>query len=305
MNDSKRMLILNDKLVVYKEASISLASCAMKYGASVFEGIRGYWSSDKQKINIIFLNEHINRLLASAKLMQMKHQYNVLDIQEAIVKLVIANKIKEDCYIRCALSLAGEGNISCTEPVLLSIDVFPYGRKKYYNTGIKLSITSWKRINENAISPRIKCISNYQNARLALIEAQSVGYDDVIFLNDQGYIAEASTSNVFFIIDGKLITPRLVDDILDGITRKLILHLAKIVNIHVIERPILRTEAYLAEEAFLCGTGNEIQGINSIDGYQLCTSSDQSITKLIQQNYENFVRGNITELNKFIFDLNL
>ena len=127
MNNSKRMLILDNKLVVYKNASISLASCAMKYGASVFEGIRGYWNSDKQKMNIIFLKEHISRLLASAKLMQMKHRYNVLDIQAAIVKLVIANKIQDDCYIRCALSLAGEGTISCTEPVLLSIDAFPYG----------------------------------------------------------------------------------------------------------------------------------------------------------------------------------
>lgn len=297
-----RKVLMNYDIVNYEDASIHINSSVVKYGASVFEGIRGYYN--KSKINIIFLEKHINRLLDSAKLMKMNlTDYNQEKIIFYIKKLIKINKIQCDCYIRCALSVINEGGIAETEPVLLSADVFPKTRKPEYYDGIKVCISSWQRINDNSISPRIKCISNYQNARIALIEAKKIGFDDIIFLNKNGYIAEASTSNIFFIKGNQLITTRIEDDILQGITRSFIKNIAKDVKMQFIEKEVTRTEAYLSEEAFLCGTGAEILPISQIDGYQMNSCSQQSSTRLIQKKYEEFVKGDIIELNKFITKL--
>lgn len=303
MRKLSRYLIVNRDLVSYEEATIPVFSCAMKYGASVFEGIRGYWNEEVECMNILCLEKHIDRLLLSAKLMQFHHEYCKSTLLELILKVVVKNNLKEDCYIRCALSAIGEDGIGSTGPIMLSIDAFPQGRKPYYKKGLHLSITSWQRINEAALSPKIKCISNYHNARLALLEARKSGYDDVLFLSRNGYITEASTAIIFFSMNGILITPKLSDDILDSITRKLIFHLGEILNIEVREEHVFRTMAYMADEAFLCGTGAEILPIISIDRYPLNSRKPMNITSKIQKKYEELTMNKIDECKQYIYQL--
>src|SRR3990167_4271322 len=242
-----RLIAINGELVKYQDATIHISSVAMKYGASVFEGVRGYLDTSGNSLNIFAVDQHIKRLMASIKLMKMEFIYNEKCIIESIAQLIKTNKISEDCYIRCAVSIIGTGGIDCTGPTMLSIDAFPQGRKPNQANGINVSISSWRRINDNSMPPRLKCIANYQNGRMATLQAKASGYDNTLLLNEHGKISEAPTACVFFLKNGRLITAPVTADILESITRNFIISFATDIGVKVVEREIDRTEAYLAD----------------------------------------------------------
>ncbi|QYY43995.1 branched-chain amino acid transaminase [Aneurinibacillus thermoaerophilus] len=293
---------LNGRITPYEEAKIHVSSVAMKYGASVFEGIRGYWNEEQKELYLFALEQHLKRLLDSMNLMGMEHDYSVDKLIFQVEEIVKANQLKQDCYIRVAASIEADGPLDTRGPVLLNIAAFPQGRKPI-QTGIKVSISSWTRLSDNMMPPRIKCVANYQNGRLALLLAKTDGYDNTILLNQNGKVAEAPTAAVFLVKNGVLTTPVVTDGILESITRRFLIEVARELNIPIIERQIDRSECYLADEAFLCGTGAEILPIRSIDHYLIGDGKDGIITQRLKNFYFDVVYGKKPKYSHLLFPI--
>ncbi|AMA73432.1 branched-chain amino acid transaminase [Aneurinibacillus thermoaerophilus] len=293
---------LNGRITPYEEAKIHVSSVAMKYGASVFEGIRGYWNEEQKELYLFALEQHLKRLLDSMNLMGMEHDYSVDKLIFQVEEIVKANQLKQDCYIRVAASIEADGPLDTRGPVLLNIAAFPQGRKPI-QTGIKVSISSWTRLSDNMMPPRIKCVANYQNGRIALLLAKTDGYDNTILLNQNGKVAEAPTAAVFLVKNGVLTTPVVTDGILESITRRFLIEVARELNIPIIERQIDRSECYLADEAFLCGTGAEILPIRSIDHYLIGDGKDGIITQRLKNFYFDVVYGKKPKYSHLLFPI--
>ncbi|MBS0186364.1 MAG: aminotransferase class IV [Proteobacteria bacterium] len=178
MNKATYPFLINGKIIECSKAILPLNSVTFKYAASVFEGIRGYWREDENSMAIFALEEHLERLFQSIKLMRMDYDFTKDQLKDWIWNLIDHNQFKEDIYIRCACSISGPGAINTRGPTMLSVHAFPYARKlKNTEEGIHVCVSSWQRISDIAMPARIKCISNYQNGRLATLQAEEDGYD--------------------------------------------------------------------------------------------------------------------------------
>lgn len=207
---------------------------------------------------------------------------------------VKANNYKEDIAVRQTIFVDGFGTWSSKEEVNMFISPIPKGKTsaEYNKKGLKCCISSWERINDNSLSPRIKCGANYINSRMGQLEALKNGYDTTIFLNKNGKISEGPGSCFFMIKNNVLITPLLTDGVLESITRDSIIKIARnLMGLEVEERSIDRTEAYMADEAFLCGSAMEITPIYSIDKYNISDGEAGILTKEIHKKYLEIVRG--------------
>jgi branched-chain amino acid aminotransferase len=280
---------MNGRIVPYEQALIHVSSVAMKYGGSAFEGVRGYWNAEQERLYLFAFEAHIERLFESMRLMGMAPEFSRDDARKQVQALLAHNRIRQDCYLRIAASIEADGAIDAAGPVLLNIAAFPQGRKA--TTGIKLGISSWRRLAEAAMPPRIKCVANYQNGRLATLTARAAGYDQPLLLDASGKVSEAPTSAFFMVRRGVLSTPPETADILESITRKFVLELARSAGIPHVERVIDRSECYLAEEAFLCGTGAEILPIQSIDQFPIGHGCPGPITEALRARYFSAVYG--------------
>jgi branched-chain amino acid aminotransferase len=277
-------LSLNGIIVPYEEARIHVSSVAMKYGASVFEGVRGYWNREQQRLYLFALAEHLDRLFDSLRLMGMQIGFTREDVRQQVGALLEATRLREDCYVRIAGSIDVDGGIDASGPVLLNIAAFPQGRKPG-DQGARLMVSAWRRLPEAAMPPRIKCVANYQNGRLAMLAARAAGYDGALLLDENARVSEAPTAAFFMVRGGVLCTPPTTAHILESITRRFVLQLAREAEIPAVERSIDRSECYLAEEAFLCGTGAEILPVRSIDQHTMTGGSPGPITALLQRRY--------------------
>jgi branched-chain amino acid aminotransferase len=284
-----KYIFFNGKIVPFSEAKIHVMSPGLRYGSNIFEGIRGYWNEDKQQLYLFKIREHLRRLQHSMKLMRFKGSYEIEDLEKWILTLVRENEIKEDMHIRPQVFLEGEGGgVGSREPVGIAIIAIPMGRFMKED-GVTTMVSSWRRIDDDIMPPRIKCAANYQNSRLALIEAMRHGYDGTIILNRQGKVTEEARACIFVCRDGVPITPPVTYGILESITRKTLIQLfAEELGLHVLEREIDRTELYIADEAFFCGSGAETTPIISIDGYPLPVGP---ITLSIKKVYFDIAKG--------------
>ena len=284
-----KYIFLNGELVPFSEAKIHVMSPAVRYGATVFEGIRGYWNQDQKQLYLFKLREHLVRLQNSVKLMRFDGGYEVEELERWILDLVRKNEIKEDMHIRPQVHVVGEGGgVDARGPIGISIIAIPMGRFLNEN-GVKAMVSSWRRIDDSVMPPRIKCAANYQNGRLALMEATMHGYDATIILTKDGKVAEEARACMFVCRDGTAITPPVTYGILESITRKTLLELfPDELGMKALERELDRTELYIADEAFFCGSGAEITPIISIDGYPLPKGK---ITSSIAKVYFEIARG--------------
>jgi branched-chain amino acid aminotransferase len=290
---------LRGKKVEISEATISITTQAFNYGTGVFEGIRAYSSDDGLQLNIFRLEEHLQRLTTSARFLKILDLPSVIDLKTIIIDLIRANNCKEDCYIRPIVFkqslLPGQGfgvklsGVSAS----FSINMLPMPSKTSKASGIKCMISPWVRTPDNSIPSRAKICGGYVNSALALESAIAAGYDETIMLNNSGDITEASTSNVFFIKNNRIYTPSLTSHILPGITRDTIITLAKQMGLEVIEKRIILSEAFDADECFLCGTGIEIAPVIQLDSYRIGNGSLGKLTQTLMNNYFNIVRGKI------------
>ena len=286
-----KYILFNGEIIPYNEAKIHVMTPAVRYGANVFEGIRAYWNEKEEELYIFRLREHLSRLKNSAKMMRMDTDLDLMDV-EPVLRIIRANGIREDCHLRYHVYVDGSGNIYSRSPIGFYVIAVPLGRTKDIHHGIPVGVCFWVRTSDNAIPPRIKCVANYQNSRLAYLEALQNGYDSPLILTANGRVSEGPGAAFFLVRDGIPITPSITCDILESITRDTLIHVFKDKHgLHTQEREIARTELYVADEAFFCGSGWEITPIISIDGIPLDQGNVGPITKTIQKEYFDIVRG--------------
>ncbi len=295
-----RHLYLNGKIVPYSDALIHVQSAAVKYGTSVFEGLRAYWNERQGELYVFRLKEHIDRLFESLRLMRMEHNFTREELGSSILEVLRKNEYREDVHIRQSALVEADGAMDATGPVGLAVDARP--REGKTREGIAACVSSWIRIADGSMPPRIKCSANYQNGRLATLEAKVNGYQSALLLNSRGKLAEAPGACCFVVRRGVPITPPVTADILESVTRATLLELfRKELAREPVEREVDRTELCVADEAFLCGSGWEITPILSIDRLPLGDGTRLGpLTKAIMECYFAVVRGEKPEYREWL-----
>jgi branched-chain amino acid aminotransferase len=279
---------MNGKVVPGEQAVLPVNSAAVFYATNCFEGLRAYWNATDGEMYGFRLAEHFARLRESMKMMRFTVPYSDVDLYEAVREVLKANEVREDVHMHMVAYVLGTG-LDATTPTGLYINP---RRRPSAPTGLRACVSSWTRTNDNAIPIRLKSGSNYQNGRLATLQAKADGYDSPILLNQSGTVAEGTGATFFMVRRGVLLTPPLTADILESITRVTLLQdVIPDLDLEVQEREIARTELYVADEAFFCGSGYEITPILSIDRFPLGNGEVGPITKKLSRAYMDLVRG--------------
>jgi branched-chain amino acid aminotransferase len=274
------------------DVRLSPATHALNYGTGVFEGIRAYWSDERGTLQVLKLREHYERFEKSCRLLRLDLPHTVDELCDITLEILRRNAPREDTYIRPLAYKAAESvGVNLKGRSELSIFTVPMGNYVEL-TGLKVCVSSWRRTPDNAIPARAKCTGSYVNTALAVDQAQRAGYDDAIFLTQDGQVSEASAANIFLVRKGQLVTPPVTADILEGITRDAVMELAeKELGIPVIEREVGRTELYAADEVFLSGTGFQIAPVVEVDDRPIGTGSIGPVAERLQELYFKAARG--------------
>jgi branched-chain amino acid aminotransferase len=272
------------------EAKVSIATHTFNYGTGVFEGIRAYRQADGG-LAILFARKHYERMLRNARLVRASVAESADELVEVTRDLLRRNAHDGDAYVRPLLYKAAHSIRVQLTGLDDRIAIFTIPLGDYLPTGgIRLTVSGWQRVNDNAIPARGKIIGGYVNAAFASEDAHAAGYDDAILLTGDGHVAEASAANLFVVFGREVATPPLTDDVLGGITRGAIMQIASDLGFTVVERRIDRSELYLADEVFLTGTGVQVAPVSSIDDHPV-GSGDFPTALDIQRRYFAAVRG--------------
>ncbi len=280
-----------------REATISVRSRALNYGLGCFAGIRGYKTDDGQQVHIFRLDRHVRRLEQSARILCLRPAGTPSEIANLIVELLRRNEMRGDVYIR-PIVFANSNELSpLLDPDTSETAIFCMPLGRYLSAEpIDVCVSSWWRVRENALPARAKATGGYLNSALARREAMDNGYTEAILLTEDGHVSEGSAEHVFIVRDGQLISPPSTADNLDGITRQSLITLAREdLDISFVERPIGRTELYVAEEVFLCGTGAEITPVRSVDRRPVGDGAIGPLTRCLSEHFEAVVRGRVPE----------
>lgn len=298
---ANRRIWFKGEILNVNDAKINILSPTSQFGLNVFEGIQCYWNEEEEQLYAFRLEEHYDRLVRSTRLIQIDCPYTRDELKKAFIDVVKANEYKENLSVRQTLFVDGFGSWGSSEPVDMFVAPIPKGRmsREYNKKGLNACVTSWRRISDNNLSPRIKCGANYINSRVGQREALRNGYDTCIFLNEFGKVSEGPGSCFFMVKNGVLVTPMLTDAVLESITRATVIELANDLGIKVVERSIDRTELYTCDEAFLCGSAMEITPVTSIDKYEI-TEGAGKITDLLHKTYLDVVRGKIEKYKHWV-----
>jgi branched-chain amino acid aminotransferase len=281
---------MNGEFVDWADAKVHVGVHGLHYGAGVFEGIRCY---ETTKGPAVFrLNDHLKRLHNSARLLYMEIPYSHDELREVCHELIAINGLPE-CYLR-PIAFYGYGQLGVAardNPVETVIMSWPWGAylgEEGLSAGIRAKISSWQRIGPNVIPHVSKATGIYLNSMLAVTEAIRAGYDEAILLTSEGYVADGSGENIFVVKDGKLATPELANSILPGITRDTVIQIAQDLGYTVEESQVIRSDLFLADEVFMCGTAAEVTPLRSIDDVEIGVGP---VTLEIQKAYLDTVRG--------------
>lgn len=303
MPNQVQLAFFRGKIVPLEDAKISVMTHAFNYGTACFEGIRGYWTADKQELYLLKPEDHFVRLIQSARILQMDLTYTPEQLCAIAVELVQRNGYQEDIYIRPIVYKTTEvigvrlHNLESDFTMVTT----PMGDYVPMDKGLKVGISSWQRISDNMIPTRAKISGAYVNMAFAKTEAFEHGYDESIMLNSLGQVAEGSAENIFIVRRGQLITPPVNASLLEGITRGAVIELARNeLEIPVVERPIDRSELFVSEEAFLCGTGAQIAWIASVNQFPIGTGQMGPITQRLRGLYGEIVRGQREEYSHWV-----
>lgn len=289
-------LFLNGEIVPSEQAVVHISTPAYRYGAMVFEGIRGYWNENERQIYLFRVMEHCRRLNQSMKMTRMLYEIDPEEMKANISNLIRKNDIQETVHLIYSAYLGGDGPMSSTGPIGTAIELRRLGTLFDLDKGIRCAISSWRRNADDASPMRIKASANYHNSRFALLQAKHDGYDNTILLTRQGKVSEGPGSCLFMVRNGRLITPGTDSDILESITRDTMIILAReALQEAVIERTVDRTELYIADELFFCGSGYEVVPIVSVDGLAVGNGKPGKITKALIQAYQDLVTGRATD----------
>ena len=297
----KEYIFFNGDFVESQKAVVSVRSHAFLYGTSVFEGIRAYYNKEDGQMYIFRMKEHFERLLQSAKIMLMTSPYSIEDLQNQVKELIKKNNYKCDVYIRPTLYKSSNKISPGLDDTKDDYFVFttPFGDYYDMTKGLDLCVSGWRRTSDNAIPPRAKIAGAYANAALINTDAHNAGFDDAVVLSESGQVTEGSAMNLMFVKNGKLITTNTTDDILVGVTRNTIIELAEDIGIEVVERAVDRSELYIMDEIFVCGTGAQITPVSSIDKRIIGSGKMGKITTSLQKLYFDVVKGKVAKYKQW------
>jgi branched-chain amino acid aminotransferase len=299
---AQRVAYLDGQFVPIEEARISIATHAFNYGTGTFEGIRGYWNSDQQQVYLVKLHHHFRRLLNSCRLFRIDIGMTAEDLCDIAVELVRRGHYREDVYVR---PIAYKASPVIRVGLLGLEDGFccytaPMGEYHDIHHGLSVTVSGWRRNDDNSIPARAKATGGYLNAALAIADAQDAGFDEAIMLTQDGHVSEASSANIFLVMHGRLLTPVAADDILVGITRGALMEVAEKLGIPVDQRRVDRTELYVADEIFLCGTGVQVSPVTKVDGRQIGDGKMGEITRAVQDLYLSAVHGEVEDFRHWL-----
>ena len=286
---------LNNEIVSLADAKISILTHAFHYGTGCFEGIRGNWNPEEEQLYVFRPLEHFQRLISSAKVLRIGVRFSPEQLCELTDQLIEKSGIKDDQYIRPVAYKSSQvvANLKAHE---LDDDfmmfIVPLGNYLDPNKGVHCSTSSWRRIDDMSLPPRAKITGGYVNSVLAKTEAVESGFDEAIMLNADGHVSEGTGENIFIVSGGKLVTPAPSDNILLGITRDTLIHLAKQeLGMETVERTIDRTELYQADECFLTGTAAHLTPVNKIDHRLVGSGEIGPTTSALGALYFDVIRG--------------
>jgi branched-chain amino acid aminotransferase len=292
-------------IVPFEQATVSIMTHALHYGTAVFGGLRGYWNADEAQLFLFRPNEHFERLIQSASLMRIKLDKSPEELTEILRQLLQMENIHEDCYIR-PLAYKSTPTIGVRLHDIeddFTMAAFPFG--SYVDgkeeTGLHVCFSAWRRVDDNAIPARGKVSGAYANSSLIKSDAILSGYDEALVLTNDGHLSEGSAANIMMVRKGALITPPITSDLLEGITRRSLIEIARdYLGLEVIERDIDRTEVYIADELFFCGTGVQIAAITQVEHRQIGTGKIGSITRRLHNAFHEVVNGRVAEYRHWL-----
>lgn len=288
-------LWLNGERIRWEDGTIHVSELGWSTIGAVFEGIRAYWNEDDGELYVFRLREHLERLARSMKLVRLPLHYSIDELTAAVADLLRANEARADTYIFPLAYTANSYTSRYDRPdVQTALQILTRPMPSHLGSGLKMKarISSWRRISEDVMPPRVKNLSNYRNSQLARMESLLDGYDTTLIINHQGKVAEGPGACVMLVRDGKLITPDLTSGILESITRDALIVLAREeLGIPVEERVVDRTELYVADEVFLCGTAAEISPVVSVDKYDIADGEIGPVTRELEDLFARVLRG--------------
>lgn len=290
-------IFMNGDFIPSEQGVISVRTHGFAYGTGCFEGIRGYWNEESQQVFLFRLREHYERLLRSCKILQMSLPYTIDQLMDISIELVRRNEQYEDVYLRPVV-YKGEPIIGVRLHNLEDHFVLTSEPMGNYveTTGLRCGVSSWRRIDDNAMPARAKICGAYVNSAFAKTEALQNGFDEAIMLTHDGHVSEGSAENIFLLMNGELVTPSPTENILLGITRDTLMQLAQQeLGIPTRERCIDRTELYTADEIFLCGTGAQVAPVIEVDYRPTGDGKVGPVTSRLQELYFDVVRARRAE----------
>jgi branched-chain amino acid aminotransferase len=286
------------EIVPYSEAKVGIMNHTLNYGTGAFGGVRGYWNAEEEQLYIFRPLDHFKRLLNSAKLLYTKLDIGVEELLEITIRLLHKEDIHQDCYIRPLVYNSDEiigvrlNDLNTT----VAIFAVPFTRYVENDESAHLTVSSWSRIDDNAIPARGKITGAYVNSAYIKTDALLSGYDEALVLSREGHISEGSAENVFMVRDDVLITPPVTENILEGITRKTIMYLAREeMGLEVVERKIDRTEVFICDEFFLTGTAAQVTAVTMVDHQPIGGGVMGPITSQLRKIYNDLVRGRMAK----------
>ncbi len=290
------------KIVPYTDAKVGVATHALNYGTAVFAGMRGYWNEEQEKLFVFRPFDHFRRFLHSTRLLCMEFDHTPDSLTQVLLAMLREDGYRQDIYIRPLAYKADEVVGVRLHDLKDDITMFamPFGQYVKNATNAHVTISSWRRIDDNVIPARGKISGAYANSALIKTDASRAGFDEALVLNQDGHISEGSAMNIFMVRDGVLITPPVTENILEGITRRSVMELAKNeLGLAVVERPIDRTEVYICDELFMTGTAAEVTIVTRVDYRPVGEGRMGPVGEKLRKLFDDVVRGRVAKYAKW------
>ncbi len=300
--DHGRYAYFEGKIRPIEAAKVSVMTHAFNYGTAVFEGIRGYWNADQKQLYVFRLHDHLDRMFRNFNILRTRLALSRQEVANVILELIVKNEFREDVYVR---PIAYKSSYVLGPKVHdlddeLAIYVIRLGDYVDISSGLNVAVSSWRRLSDNALPARAKISGSYVNSALAATEAKESGFDEAIFLCEDGTVSEGSAMNIFLVFGNTLVTPPATADILVGITRNTVIQIAREkLGVETACRPVGRTELYVADEVFFCGTGAQVAPVTHVDRRPVGDGKPGPLTSKLQKLYFDVVQCRVPEYSSW------
>lgn len=300
--DPNVIVYFNGEYVALRDARVGILTHALHYGTGVFEGIRAYWDEDEQDLFVVRAREHYERWKQNCGILRIHVPLEAEELCAITAELMRRNGFRSNLYVRpLAYKSAERIGVMPDDQDAFVLVALPFGDYLHGDQGVHAGVSSWRRIEDNAIPARGKICGAYANSALATDDARRAGFDEAILLNENGQVAEGATCNLFMVRKGKLITPSITDNVLEGITRDSIMELAqRELGVEVIERSVDRSELYICDELFLTGTAVGLAPVTRVDHRPVGDAAIGPLTRRLRQLYFDATHGHLTAYRKWL-----